>query len=214
MKKLFKKTSLLTGLFVLLALNACSFKTEPANYYVLKNEQNIQMSQSNSTGLNGPSISILPVELPSYLARPEMISRDGQVNILVHEFHEWAEDLTAGIARVISYSLSQRLESVQASVSPMYLGLNPDYLIKIEILNFVGELGESTQLQARWAVEQGNKVLRQEFFSTSLPLQAHNVSDGDETDKIFEDYVSKNSQLLESLAENINQFLLPLLSKK
>ncbi len=200
-----------------ITLSSCVFRTEPTNYYILKSEAHNNLEQkSKSQKLQGVIISVLPVELPQYLSRIEMVTREGNVNILVHDFYEWGEDLDKGIARVLSTSLSQKLNLVGAVVTPLHLGITPSYLLKIEILNFEGELEKSTSLQARWTLQEGSEIIRQEIFTASLPLL--NVSSGqdfnrEEYMKIFSDYANKNSKLLEDLAENIKEFLLPLLSK-
>ena len=73
-----------------LALLASCGSTKPSRFYVLSRVA----GSADLTGLEGgPEVRIGPIELPKYLSRPEIVTRNGKNRIVAAEYDRWAADL-------------------------------------------------------------------------------------------------------------------------
>ncbi len=190
-------------------LSACFLKSKPTSYYVLENKQITSKEHIIDTKQKPTYISILPIDLPHYLSRIEIISKKGQVELLIHEFHNWGEDLSYGIARVLSSGINKKLSPLNAIASHMQVGLSPTYSLKVEILHFEGEFNKSTNLEARWILRENNQVIAEKVFNAGLALNKfeENKINTNKNKQIFTDYAEKNSKLIDKLAEEIADFI-------
>ena len=72
-------------------------------YYVLSSP----LPASSTTEL--ATIGVLPVTLPGYLMRQQIVLRDADgINISINEYERWGESLSQGISRVLCDSLAVR----------------------------------------------------------------------------------------------------------
>jgi len=132
----------------LLLLAGCA-TTPPANFYQLEEPASTQLS-----GLErGIAIGVGPVELASYLDRPQIVIRGTGHKIELSEFNRWAEPLKDSISRVIIVNLSNMLESTRVYKIPRRNKSIPlEFRIEIDIARFDGKLGGDALLVARWTL--------------------------------------------------------------
>ena len=156
----------------MLSLSACG--TSPkTNFYVLNTEFEMP---SNTEGLG---IGIWKVRLPLLLDRSEIVTRSGQYEIELADFHHWAGGLGANINTLIGHELSQRLNTVRISTSPWPAHKINDYQVKIFIDRFDGELGGVVEFSGIWILlnGKGNKELTRQSFEFSSQVGGKKYSD-------------------------------------
>ena len=147
-------------------LSGCSFSlpligspTE-VHYYVLSAPEPVPGS------LNAPRIGVLPVSLPGYLSRPQIVVReDDGVNILVRDFDRWGEELGRGVARVLCASMAR--EGVSAV--PLRTGTQVDAKLMLDLRRLDGTMGGDVTLDAVWTVQKGKTVYRSGHVVKKLP---------------------------------------------
>jgi uncharacterized lipoprotein YmbA len=139
----------------------------PIHYYVLANPAGQPDRQTEHAGFSGPRIGLLPITLPAYLQRQQMVIRDeNNVGIRVDDFERWGEDLSAGIARVLSIAMTGTLAEVHGVVMPLRTGSPVDLRIQVDVRRFEGRPGGHVDLEAAWTIQRDGKSLREGHFQT------------------------------------------------
>ena len=132
----------------LLVVAGCG-TTPPSTFYQLTETANTQLSGVE----RGLAVGVGPVNVASYLDRPQVVMRGVGHRLEMSEFNRWVEPLTESISRLIIINLSNRLESTRVYMVPRRNKIIPlEFRIEIDIARFDGELGGDALLVARWTV--------------------------------------------------------------
>lgn len=165
------------------------------NYYILDSQINLEeQTDEIQKQKNGPVLSLLPVNIPRYLDRPQIVFLRNDINMEFSENHRWGEDLNLGIERVLVDSLCRNLSSVSGIASPIRLGRANDYTLFVEVSQLEGERGDKVVLHAIWSLHRNRQNIWQSTFKKTLNV-----------DLTYDDYVKKTSVLLNELGKNIAQ---------
>lgn len=166
-------------LLVFLMLSACAMSSS-SNYYILETPKSSMKkdTQANQkvneikphSNIAGPLIAILPTGIPNYLDRRQLVTRTGKVGLDIHEYQRWGEDLSIGIARILSNSITNNLSEIKALAMPLRMGVLPDYTIQVEINNFEGILGDKVQLNALWYMEKNGQRIWQSTYEKNIEV--------------------------------------------
>lgn len=217
MKFLLNKEMILKGfvLSVFLMLSACSAGISSIDYYILEiphvsvegmqGSENTQGSHEKyealqdtednieiDMNLNGSLISILPIAVPRYLDRPQLVTRNGEVGIFIDESNRWGETLPLGIVRILSNSLTYNLSDIKTWAMPLRMGSTPDYTIQVEIINLEGSLEGTVKLKALWILQKDGKKIWQSTYEQSLVTGA-----------TYSSYVQAYASLIDKLGEEM-----------
>jgi uncharacterized lipoprotein YmbA len=153
--------SCLAVLALALALSGCSLSlpfSGPArtvHYYVLS-------SPAPAAGqLSDASIGVLPVTMPGYLSRPQLVVRESDgVSIRINDFDRWGEEPSVGVARV----LCETLASLGRSAVPLRTGTQVDSRLMLDVRRLDGPLDGDVTLDAVWTLQKEKKILRSGRF--------------------------------------------------
>lgn len=181
---------LIVGL--ILALSACG-SSPKTNFYVLNAQQSLaNLSEKN---LEGVGVGLWSVNLPAVLDRPEIVTRSGQYQIELADFHQWLGGLDNNVTRLIASELGRRLKTDRVVISPWSSYRKNDYQVKLNIDHFDGELGGEMVLSGVWSLlnAEGNKELTREAFTYKTKA----------SDKNYSDMVAALSNLIVQLSEQI-----------
>jgi uncharacterized lipoprotein YmbA len=132
----------------LLTVAGCG-TTPPSTFYQLTETASTQLS-----GLErGIAVGVGPVNVATYLDRPQIVIRGVGHKLELSEFNRWVEPLTDSISRVIIVNLSNMLETTRVFKIPRRNKTIPlEFRIEIDIARFDGELGGDALLVARWTI--------------------------------------------------------------
>jgi len=137
----------------LLALAGCA-NTPTARFYTLT-----PMAQQQAAKPTGEAkkmaINVAPVELPDYLNRLQIVTRDGRNELKMAEFDRWAGSLAENIGVVLAENLAQQLGSEQVFVYPRVQSSLPDYTVAVRVLQLDCTPGDQARLKAQWTVLAG-----------------------------------------------------------
>ena len=125
-----------------------------ARFYTLTPLVHQEVKQTSPAG-KPVSVSIAPVEVPDYLERPQIMTRDGQNELRLAEFDRWAGSLSDNIAAVLAENLALLLGTDRVFVNPSMRTELADYFVAVRILRLDCKPGDQVLLKAQWTLVAG-----------------------------------------------------------
>jgi uncharacterized protein len=184
-------------------LAGCTSPSQPSRFYRLESAlPPMAMPQPVMSGQNLPIIGVGPVELASYLDRPQIVERTTPHRLQLYEFDRWAGTLQENALQVVTEVMQQALGGAQVVGYPWHSSVRPDYELVLTINRFERQEGR-VRLESRWtlvAQPQGRLVkLGRQLFEAPV--------DGSD----MEATVAAASAALEQLGQLLASELAPLL---
>ncbi len=185
------------ALFVmaLILLAGCA-STEPSRFHNLTPMPGSSAETQAEYDENDIAIGIGPVNIPDYLDREQIVTRNNQNEIELGEFNRWAGELQENVAGILFENLSHLLSTDRVSLYP-WRGTTPiDFQIEVEILQLDGEMGGNVLLVSHWTILGGDnqKVLMMKKSSFTEPSGAQG----------YNAFVAAQSRALENLSRQIS----------
>jgi len=122
----------------------------PTRYYVVT-----PLEEKAAASAPGPGVVVASVRLPQYLERPQLVTRSGDNQLQLEEFHQWGGNLAKDLTRVLAENLSQLLRSDGVVTAPHTLRARPDYRVEVELLRFERAADARVHLTAKWWLLRG-----------------------------------------------------------
>lgn len=144
--------SILASLFLVLSLTGCLGSAPSTRLYQL--EAGADKAAKAATG-NTPTLLVRDIRLPTYLDRPQIVTRGAGHRLHIAEFDQWGGDLREDMTRVLVQSLGRTLGSQRVFAAPVGIALQPDYRLEVEVLRFEREADGQVRLHARWWLARG-----------------------------------------------------------
>jgi len=138
---------------VALWLAGCA-SSPPARFYTLTPLSQPEAKPS-SPAAHPVSVGIEPVEVPDYLERAQIVTRDGRNELNLAEFDRWAGSLSDSIGTVLAENLGLLLGSDQVFVYPRMGTEKPDYTVAMRVLRLDCVLGGQVIVKAQWTLFAG-----------------------------------------------------------
>jgi uncharacterized lipoprotein YmbA len=112
------------------------------------------------------------VVFPSYLDRPQIVTRKGTNELHVAELDRWAEPLKENFSRVLVENLSALLQTEHMLLFPWKGSAPPVYSVAVDVTRFEREPGGSVVFRARWTLtrEKERKVLARKTSTFTKPV--------------------------------------------
>jgi uncharacterized lipoprotein YmbA len=203
----FKKVTLVIT-FTTLLLAGCGSSSPQVEFYTLNPLIGMQGQVNTAESNQKLSIGVGPVEIPKILDRPQIVTRNGQNKVNIHEYHRWAVRLDKIFARVLAENLSLLLDTDQVALYPWQLDFKPHYRVALEIRHFEGQWGKDVLLEAVWSVsgQQGQQTnsIRESIINAG-PLS---------TEADYEALVAAHNRAIAQLSREIVQEIQNLQSGK
>jgi hypothetical protein len=177
-------------------LASCA-STPPTNFYSLSSgltNERVQTVTSEEIALR-----IGPFEFPSYLQRPNIVTRRAGNRIEVAEFQRWAGSLEDDFQHTLGANLGVLLNTRRISVFPAEMRFEPDYYLTGEIVRFDGSLGGNLTLDVRWMI---NRTTTQDALVVEHSV-LHEPINGSE----YADLVAAYDRVLVSLSKAVQAAL-------
>ncbi|WP_418765910.1 PqiC family protein [Mailhella sp.] len=180
--------ALIAALVLSAAVSGCSLPAQlrsspEVRYYVLSSPL---PSGSNAERAD---IGVLPVTLPGYLSRQQIVLRDADgVTITLNEFNRWGESLSQGVSRVLCDSLAVR----GVAALPLRTGAKVTDKLMLDVRRLDGSLDGDVTFDVVWRLQRDGEVLLSGHFVKNRPS-------GD----TLETMVDAQSLLVQDLADEI-----------
>lgn len=138
----------------LLMLGACG-TSPPSAYYTLDEAGFEYVQDAESAAILG----IGPIRVPEYLERPQMVTRGNNSELLIDDFHRWAEPIVDAQHRIVAANVDALLDNVIVVAYPY--GAVADYDAKLvgRIDRFDMDAAGTTRLAVFWAVASKDNEL-------------------------------------------------------
>jgi uncharacterized lipoprotein YmbA len=192
---------IVTTFITVALLQGCVGGTSPATrFYVLE----AKPGPAGYPVLNAPagiSVGLGPIKLPAMLDRPHIVSRKGGHEVVLANFHHWADNLKDNIARKMTTQIMEQLNTDRVAVYPWSRQRTLDYQIRIDILRFDGTLGGTTELNGTWTLLSGDgeSELKTKLFRFS------DATSGSGYEHLVASLGRLTSMLAGELAEEVSQ---------
>ena len=138
---------LLIGLAVLGVMAGCA-SSPSARFYAL----NTLAAAPQAVQRGDLAIALGPIDLPTYLDRPQIVTRSGGNRLSVDEFNRWGGLLEEEIGRLMADYLGRRLGTERIYSYPSRVAPETRYRVAIDIRRLDGGLGGEVVLDAAWSL--------------------------------------------------------------
>lgn len=100
-------------------------------------------------------LAVGPLDLPRYLDRPEIVSRQGPHGLLLASAQRWAGSLRGDILRVVADDLGALLGTPRVVTYPVQPRFPVAWRVLLDVRSFEGVRGQSVVLRVRWTIASG-----------------------------------------------------------
>jgi hypothetical protein len=125
-------------------------RTPEARFFVLRSL--VEPPAATPAGATSSLVGVLPVRLPGYIDRPQLVSWTAPGELRIDEFLRWAEPLDAGITRTVAENLDALLPESHVVRSPWEATTEPRCRVWLQLDLFGPQAGGEVRLEGRWAV--------------------------------------------------------------
>lgn len=140
-----------------LMLAACAGRSADTVWFMLNSGAGAQAGEEK---IQGPRIQVRRVDIPGYLDRPAIVTREaGGVRLRLAEYHVWAEPLSDGMRRALAEALTPLLREKGTQVQAPDDDSRGALRLFVQVQRFDGSLGGEAVLEARWNLRKGNDAV-------------------------------------------------------
>jgi uncharacterized lipoprotein YmbA len=156
-------------------------RSKPSRFYTLDSMDSHEVASlpAPTSPTQDLRIGIVPVKIPEYLKKPQIVTRTGASEITLAEFDRWAGSLDEDIGRVIAENLSLLLQTDKVLNFPWRRNVELDYTIEMQVNRLEGTLGGDIEFVVRWAIfdAKNNNVFSVQTSRITEPVQGEGYSD-------------------------------------
>jgi uncharacterized lipoprotein YmbA len=169
-------------------------RANPAKYYVLREEVISATDAHNDVKFPNFIIAFDRVRVPEYVRRQQIVTRDDDGQLRIHDGFRWGEPLDIGLTAVLRELLMQQMPGCLAVSAPWSSDILPNLIIHISFEE-LSIYKKSVYISAHYSVEDAAEKISiwNKTFSGSFHIGKTSV----------ESMLSAMRQLLNQLAKNI-----------
>jgi uncharacterized lipoprotein YmbA len=97
-------------------------------------------------------VGLLPVRIPGYVDRPQLVTWTRPGELRIDEFLRWAEPLDAAITRTVAENLDTLLPETRVIRAPWSAGVKPRCRVRVELMQFGPQADGAVRLEGRYGV--------------------------------------------------------------
>lgn len=171
MRRMIIQTSILCSCVMFtLFLSYCG-GSKSSKFYTL-HPVSAATAQNPPSSNSRSSIGIVSVEVPDYVDRPQIVTRNANNGIEVAEFDRWAGDLRNDLARVLAETMSVQLPADDVFVLTGRRAIPADYRVTVNVTRF-DAMANEVWLKALWTIlnKDGRQVGIRGESSLREPIQ-------------------------------------------
>ena len=159
---------LLLSLVLLTLLSGCARST-PTRYYLLESA----LEPVKADTLPSKDLRVAQGTVPDYLDRNSIVSRvNGETELVVSQFHAWAEPVGHGVRRVVQEVLTPPLLAVGLNVLAPGDDTRADYVLLVDLQRLDGNFDSKAVLEARWTLKnRHDDVIARGIYADVEPVE-------------------------------------------
>ncbi len=144
-------------------------REDPSRFFLLTSSPHETGTPSSSADTSAGAIAVGPLDLPTYLSGPLLVTRIDDNEVQISDFERWAEPLRDNLLRVLAEDLTGQLQS-RVVVFPALLSEDVRLRVPIAVKRFERDSIGAVELRARWSIDDvvtgrtvqyGNSTIRQ-----------------------------------------------------
>ena len=181
---------LLLSLALLVLLCGCGRST-PTRYYLLESA----LGPVKTDSLPSKTLRVAQVTVPDYLDRNSIVSRvNGQTELIVSQFHAWAEPVGHGVRRVVQEVLTAPMLAAGFNVLAAGDDTRADYVLLVDVQRLDGNFDANAVLEARWTLKnRHDDVLARGIYADAEPVNG----------KTYDALTAAESTMVRRMAEHM-----------
>lgn len=181
---------LLLSLVLLTLLSGCARST-PTRYYLLESA----LDPVKADTLPSKNLRVAQVTVPDYLDRNSIVSRvNGETELVVSQFHAWAEPVGHGVRRVVQEVLTPPLLAVGLNVLAPGDDTRADYVLLVDLQRLDGNFDSKAVLEARWTLKnRHDDVIARGIYADVEPVEG----------KTYDVLTAAESRMVRRLGEHL-----------
>ena len=181
---------LLLSLALLVLLCGCGRST-PTRYYLLESA----LGPVKADSLPSKTLRVAQVTVPDYLDRNSIVSRvNGQTELIVSQFHAWAEPVGHGVRRVVQEVLTAPMLAAGFNVLASGDDTRADYGLLVDVQRLDGNFDANAVLEARWTLKnRHDDVLARGIYADAEPVNG----------KTYDALTAAESTMVRRMAEHL-----------
>jgi uncharacterized protein len=180
---------------VFLSLAACmGGASAPTRFYMLAPVTSVSDKPENVAENPMAWLIIDPVDLPRYLNRPQIVTREDGIEYRVDDFNQWLVPLTDNLTRVMHENLSGLLATNKIAVQTGTRHAAADIRATVKILQLDGKLGKNATLKADWTLNSS---------ATGMTITRHSLFNELLIDESYQSFIKTQNRMIESLCRAI-----------
>ncbi len=141
----------LFGLLLAAGGFGCASSPE-SRLYVFSASDSWRAVAARDAGASQFVVRFAPLNIPSYLDRPPIVTRVGDSEIKANQFHRWGIPLDITITEMLGATIARNHPEAYVDVVPHRGHLAAGYLVQVDIVRLDGYLGGPVELIAQWKV--------------------------------------------------------------
>lgn len=169
----------------------------PTRFYTLSSMESPAHKKQVAEATRDVIVALGPVSIPDYLDRPQIVTRSGQNELAVDDFHRWAGSLETDITRVLIENLSALLPPdryhVVSWIQPAQSYTSIAHRVAVDVIRFDGTYGDSVSMKVQWAVFRKDREALVMHASIIEPVTGND----------YRALVEAMSRVMESLSRDI-----------
>jgi uncharacterized lipoprotein YmbA len=136
---------------IALLLGACA-SSPPVHFYAL---DSVPRNIGEESG--GVNIGLGPISFPDYLKRPQIVTRTSGSEVIIDEFHRWAEPVDHSFSRILASNVDDMLQSAVVAVFPYNMNIRIDVRVVGRVFRFDTDATGLAILDVQWAAGDGHQ---------------------------------------------------------
>jgi uncharacterized protein len=137
-------------IFLLLPLVACAFNSKPSNFYTLTPLKLESVDTASTEVAKHTTVTIGPVEIADYLARPEIVTRSSANTLKISTTERWGGTLRNNVNRNLIDNLGLLLGPVGYRIVSWDSPVPADYRMALSVGRFERDEHGKVILEADW----------------------------------------------------------------
>jgi uncharacterized lipoprotein YmbA len=125
--------------------------TAPSRFYTLSAVKGIAAPAKDAAAPSRFTVGVGPVEIPDFLERPHIVTRNGENGLELAEYDRWAGSLKQDIARVLAQDLAGILPP-GATVVSWKRSVPLDYRVAVDVTRLDVVPGREVLLRSQWTI--------------------------------------------------------------
>lgn len=143
------KTALLS--VVTIVVGGClSPRSDPSQFFLLT-----PTTETARPSADALSLGVGPVTFPTYLDRPQIVTRLGPNQVAISEADRWAESLQDNFTGALARNLAVMLGTERVVTYPWYNTVELDVVVSVNVLRFERDSLGAAHVRVLWELTDG-----------------------------------------------------------